>query len=135
MLTHVLDTSAWIVHIQQEPGWELISSLLRSEVEQVGISVLSLVELHGRLRAFGREQEFEQIVEDYRDLLARIAPVDEAVARRAVSLREATAKRLPAMDSLIAATAAQHNATLVHHDGYFAALPGELVRQQAVGAS
>ncbi|RIK27985.1 MAG: hypothetical protein DCC55_39050, partial [Chloroflexi bacterium] len=74
MLTHVLDTSAWIAHIQQEPGWELISDLLRSEKERVGISVLSLIELHGRLRSFGREKEFEQVLE-MSLLLGRLGPL------------------------------------------------------------
>ena len=87
MLTYVLDTSAWIAHIQQEPGWETISSLLRGEEEQVGISALSLIELFGRLRSFGQEAAFEQILEDYRDLLTQIVPVDEAIGLQAIALR------------------------------------------------
>ena len=134
MLTYVLDTSAWIVHIQQESGWEMISSLLRSDVGQIGISALSLIELHGRLRSFGREEEFEQIFEDYRDLFAQIVAVDEEVALRAVALRQAAPARLPAIDTLIAATAAHHGATLVHRDAHFLSLPDEQVKQHHLAA-
>lgn len=130
MLTYVLDTSAWIAHIQQEPGWELISHLLRSEAEQVGISALSLVELHGRLRSFGREKEFEPIIADYRDLLALIAPVDEAVALQAVALRRAATARVPAIDVIIAATAALQGAVFVHRDAHFLSIPDELLKQE-----
>ena len=122
MLTHVLDTSAWIAHIQQEHGWETISSLLRGQEEQVGISALSLIELYGRLRAFGQEVEFEQILKDYRDLLAQIVPVDEAVGLQAVALRQSATARLPAIDSMIAATAALLGAVLVHRDSHFLSL-------------
>lgn len=130
MLTHVLDTSAWIAHIQQEPGWELISDLLRSEKERVGISVLSLIELHGRLRSFGREKEFEQVLEDYRDLFALIVPVDVAIALQGVALRQAATARIPAIDSLIAATAGNHDAILVHRDGHFLSIPETLLKQE-----
>ena len=129
MLTYVLDTSAWIAHIQQEPGWETISSLLRGAEEQVGISALSLIELFGRLRSFGQEAEFEQILEDYRDLLAQIAPIDEAVGLQAVALRRSAAARLPAIDAMIAATAALQGAVLVHRDAHFSAIPADQVRQ------
>ena len=132
MLTYVLDTSAWIAHIQQEPGWELISHLLRSEAEQVGISALSLVELYGRLRAFGQEVEFEQILKDYRDLLAQIVPVDEAVGLQAVALRQSATARLPAIDSMIAATAALEGAVLVHRDPHFLSIADEMLRQKVL---
>jgi len=133
MLTHMMDTSAWIAHIQQGPGWETISSLLRGEEERVGISALSLIELYGRLRAFGQEAEFEQILKDYRDLLAQIVPVDEAVGLQAVALRRSATARLPAIDAMIAAAAALQGAVLVHYDAHFSAIPADQVRQIYLG--
>lgn len=130
MLTHLLDTSAWIAHLNREPSWEVISDLLRSEEQRVGISALSLVELHARLRSFGREQEFMELVADYRDLFAAIVPVDESLALRTVILRQAAKVRVPTIDAMIAATAALQGAILVHRDEHFTALPADQVRQQ-----
>ena len=134
MLTHLLDTSAWIAHIQGERGSEMISGLLSSEEFRVGISTLSLIELHGRLRSFKREQEFIALFEDYRDLFAQIMPVDEAVALRTTILRKTAGVRLPAVDAIIAATAAHHNAVLVHRDAHFTSIPGEHLRQEMLVA-
>lgn len=130
MLAYVLDTSAWIAHIRQEPGWETISTLLRDGERQVGISALSLIELYGRLRSFNQEKKFEDILEDYRDLLLLIIPVDETVALRAIALRQAATARVPAIDSLIAATAAHRDATLVHRDPHFLAIPDKSLKQK-----
>ncbi len=130
-LTHLLDSSAWLAHIFDEPGADAITALLEAEDTELGISVLSVVEVHGRFRARGRAAEFDEVLEIYRQLFTRILPVSEAIAMRAVALRQEATARVPAIDSLIAATAAHHGAILVHRDGHFAALPAE-VRQQAL---
>ena len=130
MSTYLLDTSAWIAHILQEPGWELISTLLKSDEDQVSISALSVVELHARLRSFGRQEEFSQVLEDYRDLFISVFPVDEPVALRAVALRQIATARVPTIDSLIAATAAHHNAILVHRDSRFLEIPDDWLKQR-----
>lgn len=129
MSTYLLDTSAWIVHIQQEPGWELISNLMRSEEDQVSISALSLVELYARLRSYDQQREFIQVLQDYRDLFTSIIPADESVALQAVALRQVATSRIPTIDSLIAATAAVHDAILVHRDRHFTTLHVDQVRQ------
>ncbi len=134
-VTHILDTSAWLVHLFREPGSDVVSALLLDPSAQVGIAALSIVEVHARMRAQGIERRFLEVVEEYRGLFAQIIPVDEAIALRAVTLRQDATARVPAIDSLIAATAAQHNATLVHRDAHFAALPVELVRQQTLGGT
>lgn len=123
MITHVLDSSAWIAHLQREPGWEMVSDILADPETAVGISALSLVELHARLRSAGDEHKFGEVLQDYRELFAQIIPVSEAIALRAVALREGAAARVPAVGALIAATAAQHSAALVHRDPHLAALP------------
>jgi predicted nucleic acid-binding protein len=41
---------------------------------------------------------------------------------------------VPAIDSLIAATAAHHGAILVHCDPHFLALPDEEIKQQFLAA-
>jgi hypothetical protein len=132
MITHLLDTSAWLAHALHEPGSDVVAGLLLNADHQVGVSVLSLFELHGRMRQLGAEDRFNEIVADYKTLFAAILAVDEPVANRAVDLRRAAGARVPAIDAFIAATAAHHNAVLVHRDPHFSSLPEEAVRQQAL---
>ena len=133
MITHVLDSSAWIAHLQREPGWKVVSDILADPETAVGISALSLVELPARLRSHGAAHKFGEVLQDYRELFAQIIPVSEAIALRAIALREAAAARVPAIDTLIAATAAHHSAALIHRDPHLAALPGEAVVQVVIG--
>jgi len=129
VLTHLLDTSAWIAHALNESGSDEITYLFDAPDTVIGISVLSLLEAYAVFHKKGRVAGFNEILESYRLLFNRIVAIDEAVVLRAIALREATSKRLPAMDSLIAATAAHHGATLVHRDAHFLAIPGEQVNQ------
>lgn len=130
MVTHLLDTSAWIAHIRREPGWATISDLLKSDEVRLGISTLSLVELHARLRSIGREAEFRQVVEDYRDLFFQIVPFDESTALQTIALRHSASARVPAIDAMIAGTAACNDAILVHRDPHFLALADAVLKQQ-----
>jgi predicted nucleic acid-binding protein len=132
MLTHLLDTSAWIAHLQRESGWEVVSKILADPEISVGISTLSLVELHARMRLTGREADFIAVTEDYRELLESFVPVDEATSLHTIFLRQITGARIPAIDAMIAATASLHGATLVHRDAHFEAVPADLLRQLAL---
>lgn len=129
MLTHLLDTSAWLAHLFKEPGSGQITSLFKEQSNHVGVSVVSLVEVYTRLRAVGREKEFARATEYYGYLFATFVPVTEPVALRAIKLRDAATSRLPTIDSLIAATAAHQDAILVHRDPHFLAIPDEWVKQ------
>jgi predicted nucleic acid-binding protein len=133
-ITHVLDTSAWLIHLFKEPGSEQITELFRSAENQVGVSVLSLPELYGRLRSVGREREFRPLVEYYKRLFSALFPVTEPIALRAVKVRNAATSRLPSIDSIIAATAAVQGATLVHRDPHFLSIPGGLLEQEMLGS-
>jgi predicted nucleic acid-binding protein len=130
MLTHVLDTSAWLAHLFKEPGARQITRLFKEPNNRVGVSVLSLVEVYTRLRAVGREKEFKRTVEYYGILFTSFVPVSESIAHQAITLRSSATSRLPTIDSLIAATAAHHGAILVHRDPHFLALPGDEVKQE-----
>lgn len=56
-------------------------------------------------------------------------PFTRETADAAMELRSATQSRLPLVDSLIAASARQLGATLVHRDPHMAAIPRALVSQ------
>ena len=132
-LTHLLDTSAWLAHVFDEPGAEEVTALFENSEATVGISVLSLLETHGRFSARGQVDEYGEMVETYRRLFDRILPVDEAIVLRAIALRGVAAARVPAIDALIAATAAQHSASLVHRDPHLAGLSPQAVAQVVLG--
>lgn len=132
-LTHLLDTSAWLAHVFNEPGGNEITVLFEAPDIKLSISALSLLEAHTRFRTLGRASEFDEMLTAYRPLFERILSIDEAVALRAIALREAATSRVPAIDALIAATAAHHNAILVHRDPHFGALPVEGIAQLALG--
>ena len=134
MLTHVLDTSAWLAHTLNESGGDDITHLFEDPDTVVGVSVLSFLEVNAVFRAKGLEPESHEILESYRLLFNRILPIDEAVVLRAITLRESAAKRLPALDSLIAATAAHHDAILVHRDRHYLSIPDELLTQMSLPA-
>jgi predicted nucleic acid-binding protein len=131
--TYLLDTSAWLAHVFDEPGADEVTALFADAEATIAISVLSILETQARFRAKNRVHEFREMLETYRLLFTRIYPAGEAVILGAIALREASTGRLPAMDSLIAATAAYHHATLVHRDPHFGGLPPESVVQLRLG--
>ena len=102
-VTHVLDTSAILAHYFDEPGAALVEELWQDSGSRVGICVLTLPELKGRLAAEvpdrqGVERAFSQYVDDLTVNLI----VDRAAAESAMLLRESAETRLPLIDALIA---------------------------------
>lgn len=125
----LLDSSAWLAHLFAEPGVEQINLLFDDPQNEVNISALSIPEVYGRIKAIGQEAHWPEVWQTYSVLFTKILSVDEAIAHRAIVLREAVPQRLPTMDGLIAATAAIHELTLVHRDSHFAAIPTNLLTQ------
>ena len=134
MITHILDSSAWLAHIFEEPGGDEVTALFEDPETEIGISVLSLLEVHVQFRIKDRTDDFHEMVESYRPLFSRIIIANEPVILRAVNLREAASARLPAIDSMIAATAALQGAVLVHRDAHFLSIPDHLLTQEMLAA-
>ena len=65
-----------------------------------------------------------------REAVDAVLPVTESVLEVAFALRRASTARIALADLLIAATAAQQEAVLVHRDPHFAALPPGNPRQE-----
>ena len=129
-ITHVLDTSALIAHYQEEPGFEEVESIVAYQSNRVVISSATWLEFRIRLRQICTdEDERNRSIGIYRALLGQGIPVDDAIVARAYLLRQAAAERLPNMDALIAATAAEHGAILVHRDPHMAGIPTSAVSQ------
>lgn len=128
-MTYLFDTSAWLAHLFGEPGVAEIGTIFDDPQARVSISVLSLPEMYGRLKALNRQEEWASVREIYAALFSRTLDVDEPIAQAAIVLRAGTTPRLPTVDALIAATAVVHKLTLVHRDPHIAAILDERLRQ------
>ncbi len=129
-MMHLLDTSAVMAHYLEEPGYEIVESLLADPTLPVAVSSLTWLEFHNRLQELCSEaNERQRALDIYRTLLGRGIPADDAITTRAALLRRAAVSRLPNIDAIIAATAAEHGAVLVHRDGHLAAIPTSALPQ------
>ena len=129
-VTHVLDTSAILAHYFDEPGAELVEELWQDTGNRVGICVVTLPELKGRLAAeVADRQEVERAYSQYVDDLTANPIVDRETTESAILLRESADTNLPLIDALIAGCARAHSAVLVHRDPHMSSIPHEMVAQ------
>lgn len=130
-MTHLFDSSAFIAFFFGEPGGARVEELLLEPGASAGLSVMTAVEFWARLRAEGREDAFVSEWGEYSELFG-LTDVTDRICLRGVELRRATPARLPTVDALVAATAAVHDAVLVHCDPHFAPIPPHLLKQEMV---
>jgi predicted nucleic acid-binding protein len=130
VITHVLDTSAILAHYLNEPGADDLNAILAQGPDAAGISLIALVELRGRLaEVAANPQEAKRALELYTETLTTVLPFSRETADVAMDLRAATRPRLLLVDALIAASAKQHGAILVHRDPHMATISTSLVSQ------
>ena len=130
MNAYLFDTSAILAHHLGENGWQEVEQAFLQPDASFFICAITLVELNSRLTELGEPlAERRKILNDYRSLISEILPLDEAVAVIAMHLREIAKPRLPLSDALIAACAKQRQATLVHRNPHFLALPQNYLQQ------
>jgi len=133
VITHVLDTSAILAHYLNEPGAEDVNVILARGPEETGLSLIALVELRSRLvEVTASPEEAERAFILYTETLTTVLPFSRETADAAADLRAATRPRLPLVDALIAASAKQHGATLVHRDPHMATIPTSQVKQHVL---
>ena len=134
-MTHLLDTSALLAHYLAEPGAARVQALFEDNAVVAGASILSLYEFELRLHQLGMDAANRTTeLNRYRALLNEVVVVDEAVRSEAIHLRNSATAHVAAMDILIAATASLKDATLVHRDPHFAAIPPSLLKQEVLPA-
>ncbi len=135
MITHVFDTSAILAHYFHEPGAELVNALLADNSAEVGIPATELLELNRQLNhTLPDIAEAQRAFHLYADELIATIPVTREIVTRALLLIEKTGDRLSPMEAILAATAQNEGAILVHRTAQLAALPGNLLRQCALPA-
>lgn len=124
MARYLLDTSALLAHYRQEAGWEQVQALFEQEGAALYLCVLSLTEFGRRLYDLGASpKDVSETLFAYRALFDDLLPIDEQTALKALDIARLTPSRLPLVDALIAAAAAQGQATLVHRDRHLSAVP------------
>lgn len=130
----LLDTSAVLAYYFGEPGAERVRGVLSDERTPVGMSVLTAAEFWGRLHAEGAEEHFDDDWRRLTEIASDIIPVSLPVVLKAIELRRAATARLPYVDALIAATAAEYGAVLIHRDPHFTSIPALLLPQELLPA-
>ncbi|RME96040.1 MAG: PIN domain-containing protein [Verrucomicrobia bacterium] len=134
-MTHLLDSSALLALVLDEPGAAMVAGLCQRPDCSLAVSVLSKAELWSRLKSLGCEEAFEREWSLFEPMIEAVLPVDEAVVDESLLLRRSCPSRLPMVDSLIAGTARVHNLVLVHRDRHFRGIPGELLTQWDLAAA
>jgi len=120
-MSFLLDTNAVSEWVKPQPNAGLVDWMESADEDRVFISVVSLAELHygvERLAVGRRRTRLEQWVQHELPLRfeSRILPVDIDVAKawgRMMSRCEAAGRPMGAMDAFMAATAENHQLTLV----------------------
>lgn len=123
-MRYLLDTSALLIHYRQETGWKQVQALFEQDGAELYLCVLSLPEFGRRLYDLGASpEEVADTLSGYRLLFDELLPIEEATASKALEIVRAAASRLPLVDALIAATATQAQAVLVHRDRHMNTIP------------
>lgn len=132
-MIYLLDTSALLAFLLNEPGAGRVAEILADPGATTGISVLTAYEV--ATVAFARTrlpEDAEKALANAEETAGSIWPLDPEVLGEAVALRVATSGRVATVDLLIAATASHHGATLIHRDPHFAALPADRPKQETL---
>jgi predicted nucleic acid-binding protein len=122
-MTHLLDTTALLALVLRESGSEQVQALFEDDRTSAVVSVLTKAEIWARLKSLGREADFEDEWKILLSLFDAVLPVDEKVVDQSIALRRTSPERLPTIDALIAATAANHGLVLVHRDAHMRTIP------------
>jgi uncharacterized protein len=124
---YVLDTSAWLALIEDEPGADIVQGILertRSEEVQIFVSFMSLMEIF-----YITLQEREMEEAKTRLELIESLPVQSVESTRSQCITAANLKakhHISVADAWIAALAQEKKATLVHKDPEFEQIENEL---------
>jgi predicted nucleic acid-binding protein len=110
-----------------------VQSLFEDANIELLIASVTLTEFGRRMLELGASpEEIQRILADYKHLLNGVVSIDEEIAMKALSLAQQAAKRIPLVDSLIAAVACLKKATLLHRDQHFESIPKSLLKTKSL---
>ncbi len=79
--------------------------------------------------------QVQQSVDEMISLVHKVIPTDQVIAKLVLSIAVNAAGRIPSVDSIIAATAMQHDAVLLHRDAHFRGIPKSMLHQEELPAA
>jgi predicted nucleic acid-binding protein len=127
---YLLDTSAILAHMRDEPGADAVQALIDCESADLAITSITIAELLRRLRSLGlAAPQVDRALADYTMLIGEVMLIGPEEAIEADLITTQTPERLPLVDALIAGAARKTGATLVHRDAHMSAIPGTVVTQ------
>ncbi|AIE84417.1 type II toxin-antitoxin system VapC family toxin [Fimbriimonas ginsengisoli] len=130
-MTHLLDTSGALAALLNEAGAERVKAILLDAKNSVGISALTLFEIDTAVfHQTGSREAADRAVQGIQEAVAEVIPFTESIVHLARDLRHAATARIATVDTLIAATAVDRRAVLVHRDPHFATLPADRPAQE-----
>jgi len=128
--THLLDTSAILVHLLRENGSETVERCIALDGGRAAVSIISWVEFQLYInRSDYPKADRTRIIGFYREALGSPLPIDEETGETAVMLKARTAGRIHFTDLLTAACAKQHAMKLVYRDKHIEGIPEEMLIQ------
>jgi predicted nucleic acid-binding protein len=131
----LLDSSALLILLRCEAGHQRVLEVI-DDAELILVASLSIAEVSRRALALGASTlEIAEMIGLCKALTSKFITIDVAIAERSLLLSSASNKRLPLVDSLIAACAAQEDATLLHRDQHFENIPAHLLKQECLPGS
>ncbi|CAN5378079.1 type II toxin-antitoxin system VapC family toxin [soil metagenome] len=121
----VLDTSAIVCVLEDEPGADLVEERLaaaRAQKIRLGASCVSLVEVYYKAHQYDGPAHASGLISTIKSWPIEFVYPDEALCLAAGELKASF--RLSFADAFVAATAQQAGALLLHKDPEFEALRG-----------
>ena len=126
-----MDTSALLLHYRDEPGADRLQEIFEEAGAEFRVAGPSLTEFFRRMADLEEPKgKTVRAWHTYRRMFREVVPVGEEVATAAVRLGEASSRRLPLTDALIAACAHLTRSRLLHADPQFESIPRSLLKQE-----
>jgi predicted nucleic acid-binding protein len=121
---YVLDASAMLAYIYDEPGADRVEAILTDAEAEVYMNAATLGEVfYDIMQEEGKEAALQALAR-IRNSGIKIIPLDEDLAISTANLKSFSG--IPYVDGMAAATALEHNATLTTLDPDFERLKGHI---------
>jgi len=121
---YVLDASAVLAYVYDEPGADQVETILKDEEAQVYMNAATLGEVFYDIMKEESKEAALQMLAHIRHIGIEIIPLDEDLALSAANLKGFSG--VPYVDGMAAATALKYDAVLVTLDPDFARLEDHL---------
>jgi predicted nucleic acid-binding protein len=132
-MVYLLDTSALLSHYRKEFGADKVQLIFEDDSNDIFISAISIPEFGRRLKDLGADDsEIESAIAEYLLIIPAVIPADKEIAHEAFHIWNNTPGRLPLVDSIIAATAKNKSACLVHRDKHMGLIPKKILNQMSL---